>query len=321
MAHVFRGAYWTFVSPGFGARGASPLVAVEDLSARILGETIEVVAARRIDTSDPHLSAHFPHLKIFPGVFVLESLRQTVGSILIDPEGRQADIMAVHSIRFVAPLMPGDRLRLVATLKERTPTTFDADAVVTRSDGLVAARLKTECGSIRADEAPIDARVIRSCLPHAHPMLLIDRIVTLEPGSLIVAIKAVSGAEPCYRDLPRDLPPERYAYPASLMLESFGQAAATLWIETAGGRNPDDLVILTAARNCRIDGYAYPGDTLRHVARIHNVVGDTALVEGEIWIGERRVATVQSMMASIRSPKAFLAQSAPPRRTEQDVLV
>jgi 3-hydroxyacyl-[acyl-carrier-protein] dehydratase len=183
----------------------------------------------------------------------------------------------------------------------------------------VAARLKAECGSGAGDDAPLDCARIRSCLPHAHPMLLVDRIVWIERGKSIIAIKAVSGAEPCYRNLPRDLPPERYAYPASLMLESFGQAAATLWIETAGGRNPDDLVILTAARNCCIDGYAYPGDTLRHVARIHNVVGDTALVEGEIWIGERRIVTVESMMASIRSPAMFLAPSDARRDAEREV--
>lgn len=315
MPDLFNGAYWTFVPPWPGRRSslrrgdaccvASPLVSIDEVSATVSNGAIDVVTTRRIDVADPHLEAHFPGFKIFPGVFVIESLRQAVRSILVDPEGRPPEIAAVHSVRFLAPLLPGDQMRLMAKLIPRSERTFDVEAVAVRGDGGVAVRLKVECGSVATGEAP-DNTDIRTCLPHGHPMLLVDRVVSLEPGRSIVAIKAVSGTEPCYRDLPVDLPPESYAYPASLMLESFGQAAAILWIESAGGRRkPDDLVILTSARKCRIEGHAYPGDTLTHVARIDNVVGDTVLVEGDVWVGDRRVATIESMMASIRTPLAL----------------
>ncbi len=321
MAGVLGGTYWTFVPP-FAADqplmrqsgaccGASPLAAIDELSATVSDRAIDLVATRRIDVADPHLLAHFPAFKIFPGVFVIESLQQAVRSILFDPAGRPPEIAAVRSVHFVAPLLPGDEMHLMATLTPRSETTFHADALAVRRDGGVAVRLKVECGSVAAHAAP-DSAAIRTGLPHGHPMLLVDRVVSLEAGKSIVAIKAVSGTEPCYRDLPRDLPPEGYAYPTSLMLESFGQAAAVLWIETAGGRkHPDDLVILTSARKCRIDGHAYPGDTLTHVARIDNVVGDTVLVEGDIWVGERRVATIESMMASIRTPLQFASAEEP----------
>ena len=70
---------------------------------------------------------------------------------------------------------------------------------------------------------------IRAMLPQAAPMVLLDRVQVLEPGRSLRALKAVSGSEPCYQDVPAGLPERRYAYPRSLLLESFGQAAAVLW--------------------------------------------------------------------------------------------
>jgi 3-hydroxyacyl-[acyl-carrier-protein] dehydratase len=149
----------------------------------------------------------------------------------------------------------------------------------------------------------LDHGDVRALLPQGHPMMLVDRIVHLEPSVSVVGIKAISGCEPCYRDLPDGLPPERYAYPASLLLESFGQTAAVLWLSAIGGVHDDQVLMLGAARGCRIVGRAYPGDVLEHTARVSHVVGDNVFVEGESRVGGRLVAVIESMVAVMR-PRA-----------------
>jgi 3-hydroxyacyl-[acyl-carrier-protein] dehydratase len=147
----------------------------------------------------------------------------------------------------------------------------------------------------------LDVAGVRRLLPHGHPIVLVDRVVDIDPGRSIVATKAVTAGEPCFATLGRDVCGDGYAYPASLLLESFGQAAAILWLHgLAPGACAGRVLMLVAGRDCRIEGRALPGDVLRHVARIDHVVGDNVFVEGETYVDDRRVATVGSMMASMR---------------------
>lgn len=159
---------------------------------------------------------------------------------------------------------------------------------------------------------------IRRLLPHGHPMLLVDRIVELEPRRAIVATKAITYGEPCYASLPAGAGAHAYTYPASLLLESFGQAAALLWMAGRGdGDLPDAglpgdadgdgrVLMLATARDCTVDGRALPGDVIEHRARIDHVVGDNVFVSGESFVWRRRIASVGSMMAVIR-PRRELA--------------
>lgn len=148
---------------------------------------------------------------------------------------------------------------------------------------------------------------IRQILPHGAPMVLVDRVIELEPGESIIAEKAISGSDRCFESLTAGSPAERYGYPASLLLESFGQAAAILWARSLSARHlGDDRVLLLAGmRNCRIEGQAFPGDVLRHVVALDHPVGDTIFVTGATWVAGRRILTVESMMAAIRSRLHF----------------
>jgi 3-hydroxyacyl-[acyl-carrier-protein] dehydratase len=157
----------------------------------------------------------------------------------------------------------------------------------------------------------LDLGRILAVLPHGHPMVLVDRVESLEPGASIVGLKAITCGEPCYRDLPAGLAPERYAYPASLIVESFGQTAALLWhhsvesLHLGSGR----VLLFAVARDCRIEGRAFPGEVLRHLVRLDQVVGDHVFVSGETRVEDRRLATIGSMMATVRTRSAVLAAS------------
>ncbi len=142
---------------------------------------------------------------------------------------------------------------------------------------------------------------IRAVLPQRHPLLLVDRVLELKPGESIRTIKAITGTEPCYANLADGTEPWSYDYPRSLMIESFGQSAALLWLH---GRTPtpDDgqVLMFVGARDYRFEATAHPGDVLRHEVRLESVVADTAFASGETWVGDRLVATVASLIATRR---------------------
>lgn len=151
-------------------------------------------------------------------------------------------------------------------------------------------------------------------LPVRHPMVLVDRVVSLEHRSTIETVKAVTGSEPCYQGMAEGLPDERYAYPRSLVLESFGQSAALLWLGGPDG-GPEDtagegLPMVGRLRNCEFTGSAFPGDVIRHRVRLERLVDGGAFMAGESRVGDQVILTVGSLIAVVR-PTAVVAGTAP----------
>ncbi|MFS8640865.1 MAG: 3-hydroxyacyl-ACP dehydratase FabZ, partial [Symbiobacteriaceae bacterium] len=59
-------------------------------------------------------------------------------------------------------------------------------------------------------------------IPHRHPFLLIDRVLELEPGRRVVAVKNVSVNEPVFQGHY----PGNPIFPGVLILEAMAQAGA-----------------------------------------------------------------------------------------------
>ncbi|WP_088943745.1 3-hydroxyacyl-ACP dehydratase FabZ family protein [Rhodococcus sp. 1168] len=153
-------------------------------------------------------------------------------------------------------------------------------------------------------------RQILDTLPHRPPILLVDRVPHLTVGESIVAEKAVNASEPCYVDItdsvdlsrdPRgadEFEDERFAYPAALMIESLGQAAAILWrMSVPAG---DGTLVFGGIRNCIFHGSVYPGDVLSHRVRIDALKGDFGILSGHTEVAGRIVAEVESMLVAVR---------------------
>ena len=105
----------------------------------------------------------------------------------------------------------------------------------------------------------MDIHQILERLPHRYPILLVDRVLELEKGSRIKALKNVTINEPFFTGhFPR-----RPVMPGVLMLEALAQAAALLSFESLGTEPGDDTVVYFAG----IDGARFkrpvvPGDQL-----------------------------------------------------------
>ena len=105
----------------------------------------------------------------------------------------------------------------------------------------------------------MDIHQILRQLPHRYPILLVDRVLEIEKGVRIKAIKNVSINEPFFMGHF----PHRPVMPGVLMLEALAQAAALLSFDAIGSAPDDNTVYYFAG----IDGARFkrpvePGDQL-----------------------------------------------------------
>lgn len=147
--------------------------------------------------------------------------------------------------------------------------------------------------------AAMDIMEIMRHLPHRYPFLLIDRVLAIEPGKSIVAIKNVTMNEPFFQGHF----PGRPVMPGVLVIEAMAQAAGILSYKTLGitpGGNA--LIYFAGIDRARFKRPVGPGDQLRlevELTRIVRNVGkfvavakvdDAIVAEAEIMAAQRDVA-------------------------------
>ena len=105
----------------------------------------------------------------------------------------------------------------------------------------------------------MDIHQILKKLPHRYPILLVDRVISLEKGKSIKALKNVTINEPFFQGHF----PYRPVMPGVLMLEALAQAAALLAFDALGTGPSEDLVYYFAGiDNARFKRPVEPGDQL-----------------------------------------------------------
>ncbi|NML14302.1 3-hydroxyacyl-ACP dehydratase FabZ [Azohydromonas caseinilytica] len=142
----------------------------------------------------------------------------------------------------------------------------------------------------------MDIHQILKKLPHRYPILLVDRVLQVEKGERIVALKNVSINEPYFVGHF----PHRPVMPGVLILEALAQASALLAF-ASDDTGPDENTVYYFAG---IDGARFkrpvePGDQLRLEVSLDRMKAGIAkftaraLVDGEL-------ATEAQLMCTIR---------------------
>lgn len=105
----------------------------------------------------------------------------------------------------------------------------------------------------------MDIHQILKLLPHRYPFLLVDRVLEIDKGKSIVALKNVTMNEPYFTGHF----PHRPVMPGVMMLEALAQAAALLSFH-ALDMVPDDKVVYYFAGidSARFKRPVEPGDAL-----------------------------------------------------------
>jgi len=133
-------------------------------------------------------------------------------------------------------------------------------------------------------EPPVlDIGAILQALPHRYPFLLVDRVVNLEPGRRIVALKNVTFNEPFFQGHW----PGRPIMPGVLIIEAMAQAAGVLVGHGAEkGRN----ALLASLDGVKLRRPVVPGDQLRLEAGSVRAKGRAVQVKALARVDDRVVA-------------------------------
>lgn len=142
----------------------------------------------------------------------------------------------------------------------------------------------------------MDIHQILKQLPHRYPILLVDRVLEIEKGVRIRAIKNVSINEPFFMGHF----PHRPVMPGVLMLEALAQAAALLSFDALGS-SPDDNTVYYFAG---IDGARFkrpvePGDQLILDVSIDRMKAGIFKFKARALVGEE-VAVEADLMCTMR---------------------
>ena len=143
----------------------------------------------------------------------------------------------------------------------------------------------------------MDIHQILKQLPHRYPILLVDRVLDIEKGKSIRALKNVSINEPFFTGHF----PHRPVMPGVLMLEALAQAAALLAFDMLGTA-PDDKTVYYFAG---IDGARFkrpvePGDQLFLEVSLDRMKAGIFKFKARALVGTE-VATEAELMCTMRT--------------------
>lgn len=130
-------------------------------------------------------------------------------------------------------------------------------------------------------ELPLDVRAIRRIIPHRAPILLVDRIVELEPALRAVGIKNVTANEWFFEGHFPDQP----IMPGVLIIEALAQTGAVAALSADEYRGK--LGLFAGIDGARFRRQVVPGDQLRleiEMERLRRGIGRAnarASVDGE----------------------------------------
>ncbi|NLC70521.1 MAG: 3-hydroxyacyl-ACP dehydratase FabZ, partial [Desulfuromonadaceae bacterium] len=126
---------------------------------------------------------------------------------------------------------------------------------------------------------------IMDILSHRYPMLLVDRVLSLEKGEKIVAIKNVTANEPFF---PGHFPGEPIM-PGVLIIEAMAQAGAILVI-VSDNIPPNHVTYFGGIDKARFRRPVVPGDQLRLELEVLNKRRGIYFLHGKAYVEDNLAA-------------------------------
>jgi len=136
----------------------------------------------------------------------------------------------------------------------------------------------------------MDTIAVTAILPHRYPFLLVDRVVEMETGRRIVALKNVTVNEPFFNGHF----PGRPIMPGVLLCEAVVQAGGILARSSSADPTSEVTVaMLTALDRVRFRQQVTPGDQLRLEAEVVRRRGSFWKMRGAALVADKIVAELE----------------------------
>ncbi|MGE5675688.1 MAG: 3-hydroxyacyl-ACP dehydratase FabZ [Mycobacterium leprae] len=139
----------------------------------------------------------------------------------------------------------------------------------------------------------LDAKQIMQIIPHRQPMLMIDRILEVDPGKRVVGLKNISLNEPVFQGHY----PGNPIFPGVLIIEAMAQTvAAGLMSEPEyAGKVP----VFAGIDEAKFKKPVLPGDQLRLELEIVGMKRGIGIAHGKAFVGEELKAEATIKFAVI----------------------
>jgi 3-hydroxyacyl-[acyl-carrier-protein] dehydratase len=140
----------------------------------------------------------------------------------------------------------------------------------------------------------IDIHEILQLLPHRYPFLMIDRVIKMDLGKSIVALKNVTMNEAYFVGHF----PNRPVMPGVLILEALAQAGGVLAYKSTKTRPSDGILYYFAGiDNARFRRVVEPGDQLRLEVKVLKSKREIWKLEGAAYVGDELACSAEFMSA------------------------
>lgn len=152
---------------------------------------------------------------------------------------------------------------------------------------------KSQQYATRKETNEMNIEEIKEVLPHRYPFLLVDRIISIDPGKSIVGMKNVTANE----DFFNGHFPGQPVMPGVLIVEAMAQVAGVLFLSQPDNKGKTPFF-------CGIDKIRFrrpvvPGDRLDMTAKVLKLRGNTGKVEAETRVDGKLVTAGELMFQMI----------------------
>jgi beta-hydroxyacyl-ACP dehydratase FabZ len=140
----------------------------------------------------------------------------------------------------------------------------------------------------------LDIRQVMNALPHRYPFLLVDRVVSIEKGKKLVALKNVTINEEFFNGHFPDYP----VMPGVLIVEALAQSGGILALQDLGGELGNRKIFFMSIDKARFRKPVIPGDQLRLEVTIERRRSTIWKMDGKAYVGDTLVtdALLQAMI-------------------------
>ena len=136
-------------------------------------------------------------------------------------------------------------------------------------------------------ETILDSNAIQKIIPHRYPMLLIDRVVELEPGKKATAIRNVTINEEVFNGHF----PKNPVLPGALIVESLAQTGAVALLSEPEFKGK--TAYFGGIKSAEFRKVGRPGDTLRLEVELEKVRGHVGLGKGIATVDGKKACTAE----------------------------
>jgi 3-hydroxyacyl-[acyl-carrier-protein] dehydratase len=147
---------------------------------------------------------------------------------------------------------------------------------------------------LKEEKMTLDIRQIMEALPHRYPFLLLDRIVSMDKGKHIVAIKNVTINENFFNGHFPGFP----VMPGVLIVEAMAQAGGILALQDLGGELGEKKIFFMSIEKARFRQPVVPGDQLRIEVSVQRRRSTIWKMTGKTYVQDTLVtdAVLQAMI-------------------------